>query len=106
MLIPTNNLYLNVFIKSNLNVANTFDETFDLNPSSESCLTKMDGLECNNLNQNTSISDNISNNDQNFTEKLKNWDIKYKIKKNALDALLEILRMETIGKNLHITVES
>jgi len=97
----TNNLYLNEFNRSNLNYANTFDETyFDLNQSSESCLTKMDELECNNFNQNTSISANISNNDQNFTKKLKNWAVKYKIKQNALDALLEILRMETIGKNL------
>jgi len=85
-----NNLYLNESIISNLNYANTID----LNQSTQSCLTEKDELDCNYLNENTTISANISNNDQNFTEKLKCWAVEYKIKQNALDALLGILQNE------------
>jgi len=74
-----------------------------LNRSSQSCLSETDyESDCNHLNENiesTTRNYNISNNDQNFTEKLKSWAVEYKIKQNALDALLKILRKETIGKN-------
>jgi len=57
-------------------------------------------MTCHLLNENTAINNNISNNDQDFIEKLKHWAVEYKIKQNALDALLGILRNETIGGNL------
>ncbi|CAI6377101.1 unnamed protein product [Macrosiphum euphorbiae] len=89
------NLYMNESI-SNSNEFNTFD----LKQSSQSSSTENDEYDRNILNENANININTSNKDQDFVEKLKHWAVEYKIKQNALDALLGILRKETIGENL------
>lgn len=93
-----NNLFihLNESIVSDLNYSREYSNTIDLNQSSQSCLTEKDEIDCNHLNKNTTII--ISNNDQNFTEKLKCWAVEYKINKMLWMIFLEYYETKQLVK--------
>ncbi|CAI6376397.1 unnamed protein product, partial [Macrosiphum euphorbiae] len=100
----------NIMINDNTTISTSFTENADYNSTSND----IHNLISDNLQNFTSTDSSFSEYDNNciqyidysncesesFEEKLKIWALKYKIKLNALDGLLVILRDEVCGKFL------